>query len=58
MKTIIGFSLIFLGGFVAALNLATMFPNSEYVASWCNLFLASVFAVCGCIVLHERKRSR
>ena len=34
LRPIVGFFLTVMGGFVAALNLATMFPSATYEASW------------------------
>lgn len=32
--------LIFMGGFVCALNISTMYPNETYAASWLNVCIA------------------
>ena len=53
MKAIVGFFLTVMGGFVAALNLATMFPNPEYAASWGKVFFATTLAVFGGMVLYK-----
>ena len=53
LKAIVGFFLTVMGGFVAALNLATMFPNPEYAASWGNVFFATAMAVFGGMVFHK-----
>ena len=66
MKAIVGFTLTAMGGFVAALNLATMFPNPEYAASWGKVFFAAALTVFGGMVLstatgvskRPRKKSR
>ena len=53
MKAIVGFFLTVIGGFVAALNLATMFPNTEYAASWGKVFFAMTVSVFGGMVLYK-----
>lgn len=47
LQPIIGFILTVMGGFVAALNLATMFPSATYEASWGKVAFATVLAVFG-----------
>ena len=36
---------IFFGGFVCALNLATMYPNPAYDANWLKVFVSVFLAV-------------
>jgi uncharacterized protein (UPF0212 family) len=46
-RPIVGFFLTVMGGFVAALNLATMFPSETYEASWGKVAIATALAVFG-----------
>ncbi len=48
MKTIVGLSLVFLSGFVCALNLITMYgSNTSYPASWWKIVVTIIIAVFG-----------
>ena len=47
LRPIVGFFLTVMGGFVAALNLATMFPSETYEASWGKVAFATALAVFG-----------
>jgi len=53
LKAIVGFFLTTMGGFVAALNLATMFPNPEYAASWGKVFFALTLSIFGGMLLYK-----
>lgn len=47
LRPIAGFFLTVMGGFIAALNLATMFPSATYEASWGKVVFATALAVFG-----------
>ena len=49
----IGIFLTVTGSFVAAINLASMFPNPEYAASWSKVFFSTAIVVLGRIVIYE-----
>lgn len=53
LRPIVGFFLTVMGGFVAALNLATMFPNPEYAASWGKTFFALSLSLFGGMLLYK-----
>lgn len=53
VRRFVGFFLTTMGGFVAALNLATMFPNPEYHASWSKVFFALALSIFGGVMLHK-----
>lgn len=53
LKAIVGFLLTTMGSFVAAQNLATMFPNPEYAASWGNVFFALALSIFGGMLLYK-----
>ena len=48
---LLGYMNIFLGGAVSALNLATMFSNTEYNATWWKLLLSFGIAGLGVFIL-------
>lgn len=51
----IGLLFVFLGGFVAAINLVTMFPNPNYSASWRTVSIAIIYVVVG-VILNKRNK--
>lgn len=53
LRPIVGFFLTAMGGFIAALNLATMFPNPEYAASWGKAFFALSLSLFGGMLLYK-----
>lgn len=56
VQAITGFVMTAMGGFVAALNLVTMFPNPEYAASWGKVVFATALAVFGGMVLYKSNK--
>jgi hypothetical protein len=53
LKTTIGFLFIVFGSFVAALNLACMFPDPAYAASWGKVFFATAIALFGGVLFYK-----
>jgi hypothetical protein len=55
---IVGFFLTVMGGFIVALNLATMFPSATYEASWVKVYFATSLAVFGGLLKRESSGSK
>jgi putative Mn2+ efflux pump MntP len=56
MKAVVGFFMTLTGGIVAGINLAIMFPNPEYTASWHKVICAIALAVVGGMMMTERSK--
>lgn len=55
MRAVIGVLFAVLGSFVAALNLATLYPNPWYKATWTKVLVAAALAAFGVLLTLTRK---
>jgi hypothetical protein len=46
---------VFMSGFVVAINIAILRPNLNYSASWIKVTFASLLAVCFSVIIATRK---
>jgi len=56
MKILLSCILILVAGFVAGLNLAMMFPNPEYEASWFPVMISALIAAFSTFLIYLKTR--